>query len=144
MSKRAAMYAAVPAVVIGLAFAPTAFAHGFGGFMAIAPEDAAKRHAQVFQQHATTLGLPVDVLKDGWADGKSIREIATASGLADAQVSERLAAAYKAHMKAQVQAMVTSGVITQAQADRRLQALDRLAAGRSAKMGKRLGWRMHW
>src|SRR3989338_1469983 len=95
MSKRAAMYAAVPAVVLGLAFAPAAFAHGFGAFGMRNPEEAAQLQARVFQQHAAALGLSVDVLKEGWADGKSIREIAVAHGLTDAQVQERLLAAHK-------------------------------------------------
>lgn len=144
MSKRATMYAAVPAVMLGLAFASPTFAHGFGPFGMRDPVEVAERQAEAFQQHATALGIPVDVLKEGWADGKSLREIAQAQGITDAQLKERLAAAHTAQAKAQLQAMVTKGVITQAQADRRLKAMEQRVSGRSAKMGKHLGWRMHW
>jgi len=144
MHMRTKVYAALPTIALGLAFAPAAFAHGFGSFGMQNPEQAVQRQAQMFQRQASALGISADVLKDGWADGKNIQDIAQAQGLTDAQIRERLLAARQAQTKAQLQAMVTSGVLTQAQADRRLQALDRLAAARSEQRGRHRGWRMRW
>ncbi len=131
-----ALAAAVP--VLGLSFLGTgiASAHGFGfgGFgMNIAPEEVATRQTEMFQNQANLLGLSVDVVKTGWAEGKTLFEIATANGITEAQLQEKFKAQRSAQLKSQLQTLVSKGVITQAQADKRLQLMETRAAGKNGK-----------
>lgn len=126
--------ALLAAPVLGLALlgASTASAMGPGGFSQLSPTDIATRVSAQFQNEATTLGISVDALKSGWAQGKTLREIASDNGISADQLQAKLKASRQAQMTSVLQALVSQGVITQAQMDQRIAAM---AAARTASNG---------
>ncbi len=102
-------------------------AHGFGGFgwgfPTQTPDQIAARQQAMFDQQATLLGLSVNDIKDAWAAGKSIPDLIKEKGLNQDQIQARATATQKAQLKSQLDALVSKGVVTQAQADLRLQTM---------------------
>ena len=96
----------------------------FGGFGNASPEEIAQRAETMFQNQADLLGIDVDEMKDAWAEGKNFMEIAEEQGITQEQLQERMREARKEQLQAQLQAMVGNGVITQEQADQRLQIME--------------------
>lgn len=134
MKKQYLAYAMVPVLSLGLLGAGAASAHGwFGGWGSVSSDDIVARQEVMFQQQADLLGISVDQFKEKWADGKSLQEIAKELGMTQEQLRERILNAEKEKLKAQLQALVNKGIITQAQADRRLQAMEQRFNG--AKLG---------
>lgn len=103
-------------------------AHGIGGFgfgaPNISPTEWASNQATAFQNEASALGLSPDTIKNGWAAGKSLREIATENGISESDLQTKMHAVRQAEMKARLQALVANGTITQAQMDQRLQFME--------------------
>lgn len=120
------MYAFLPAV-LGLGFLGVniASAHGlFGGFDSnLTPDELVTRQQTMFQNDAQILGIGVDEVKDAWSQGKTLERIAQEKGISQDQLKTRLQDAQKQKIKSQLQALVDKGVITQAQADKRLQVM---------------------
>lgn len=112
-----------------LSMAPLSAAHAFDGRKPTADEIATRQNAQ-FQREAELLGLSVDVIKAGWAEGKNIAAIAAEHGITQDQLKQKIKDAETAEMKAHMQALVDKGVITQAQADQRLAAMQTKLAGK--------------
>lgn len=122
MKTRYLAYAALPALIAGVAIAGNASAHGW--FMSATPEEIASRHTAMFEAQAKLLGMSVDEFKAAWAEGKTLREIAEAKGISEEELRTRMQNERTAHMKAQLQTLVEKGVITQAQADARAAAME--------------------
>ncbi|MFA5954052.1 MAG: hypothetical protein WC817_00760 [Patescibacteria group bacterium] len=125
MKKKYIAYALVPLFGFGFLGATLASAHGsFGGLgfgsFAQSPQDFATNQTARFEAEASLLGVSVDVIKQGWAEGKTLQDIATAAGITSDQLRQRVATAAQDRAKASLQALVDKGVITQAQADQRL------------------------
>lgn len=98
--------------------------HGMGGGMMggfnITPEQAAINHQEMFTKQASMLGVSVDVVKNGWAAGKSMQQIAAENGITKEQLKQKMQDLSKLQRQAHLKALVDKGVITQAQADARL------------------------
>jgi hypothetical protein len=113
--------------VFGLAFLvgpASVSAMGFGWFGGFGKSDAdtmATRMQTMFQNEAKILGISVDEVKNCWAQGKSIGQCAEEHGITKEQLQQKMKDARAQQLKAQMQALVDKGVITQAQADQRLQ-----------------------
>jgi len=75
----------------------------------------ASGHVDIFQTAATALGMSVEDLRAQLAAGKSINDVATAAGKADA-VKQAVTDA----LKAQITQSVTDGKLTQEKADKAL------------------------
>ncbi|MFA7286692.1 MAG: hypothetical protein WC052_03485 [Patescibacteria group bacterium] len=158
MKKKYLVYAFAPVIGLSLFGASAVSARGmFGsGFSFAEPslsaDEVSSRQQQHFDAAAKLLGVSADVVKDAWADGKSIADIATAQGLTDAQLKERIQAAQQETVKQHLATLVSKGVITQAQSDKRLAALEKQVTERKGKttgrqhgrmmggMGGGLGW----
>lgn len=122
MKRKYLVYAAtLPVFTLG--FAGAASAHGWFG--AVSPEELANRHTAMFEEQANLLGASIDEVKNAWADGKTLFELAEEKGITKDQLRAKLEELKKEKLKSQLQALVQSGVITQAQADRRLGALEK-------------------
>ncbi len=122
MNRRYALYAAAPLAALGLATAAPAFAHGFGGwFSQQAPEQVAASQNARFSAEAQLLGLTVDDVKAAWAKGQNIRDLAKEKGISEDDLKSRMKQAALERQKTTLQVLVSQGVITQAQADARLQ-----------------------
>lgn len=127
-------YAFIPVMGAGLLGINAASAHGLGGMgmgmfnSNVSPDDLAARHQTMFEAQANMLGLSVDDVKNAWAEGTSLLDLAKAKGLTDDQIKEKMKAAHEAQMKTHLKTLVDKGIITQAQADKRLAAMQNKAA----------------
>jgi hypothetical protein len=130
-------FAVLPVLGLSLLGAATASAHGFGfgGTMNATPDEITTRQTEMFTRQAELLGVSVDVVKQGWAEGKTPAEIASANGVTAAQLQEKMKAAHAAEMQTHLKALVDKGVITQAQADARVKAMETRTANGPMKMG---------
>lgn len=126
MKNKLLMYAIFPMVGLGLLGFNAASAHGmfgFGGFAGVSnmtPEQIVARQQNMFQNEAGMLGISVDIVKEGWAEGKSLLQIAAENGITKEALRQKMKDAQTAQLKSQLQALVDQGVITQAQADKRM------------------------
>jgi hypothetical protein len=121
-NKKILTYAILP--VLGLALLGTGVvsAHGWlGKFSNLPPEEVAEHQSAMFEHKADLLGISVDEMKDYWAEGKNLKEIAEQEGinLEDLRVSMR--ETRMQHMQERLQSLVDNGVISQEQADQKLQ-----------------------
>jgi hypothetical protein len=135
MRKKIVAYAFLPVLALGFAGVSVASAQGFFG-SGLSADEMATRHQTMFQEQATLLGISVEDVKSGWAEGKSIQEIALAKGITLEQFQQKMKDARIAQMKTHMQAMVTKGIITQAQADQRIQFMQTVQTkGKGGMMG---------
>lgn len=133
----------VPVVVLAAAGASIASAHGW--FMQLSPEDVALHHEQMFTQKAELLGVSVEEVKNAWAQGKTLAELAREKGISEEQLKERMHSAHKAKMQQHLKALVDQGVITQTQADQRLAVMEeRMQEAPLHGKGKRFHPGMMW
>jgi hypothetical protein len=138
MKRNMLVYAFLPAVLgLGLVSVKAASAHGFmGGWGAVSPEEVATKHQTMFQEQANILGISVDDVKNAWAEGKTLLELAQEKGITQEQLQTKMQELRTAQMKTQLQALVDKGIITQAQADKRLATLQTKAAQGGRHMGR--------
>ena len=141
MKKKLLAYAVLPALALTLVGVGTASAHGFGfgGIFgkSAPPEEIATRQQEMFSQQAAMLGVSADVIKQSWADGKTLQEIAAANGISEADLQAKMKDAARQKMTEHMQALVSGGVVTQAQADARLKFMQ--SQMDSGKMGRHKG-----
>jgi hypothetical protein len=137
MKKKLLAYAILPVLGLGILGAGVASAHSFGftGGTALTPDEIATRHQEMFQNQANLLGVGVDTIKAGWAEGKSILEIAEANGITAEQLQQRMKDVRLTEMKSHLSTLVSGGVITQAQADARLTFMQNRVENGAGKMG---------
>ena len=137
--KKFLAYAMLPVLSMGLFMALPAAAHGMFGMGGNAtPEEIASRHQSLFQEQAGLIGATVDEVKNAWADGKNFIDLAKEKGVTEEQLKTKMQAARTAQLKAQLKTLVDKGIITQAQADKRLTALQNKAEKMHGQMGKRM------
>lgn len=137
MKHKTLAYSILPVLSLGLLTTNVASAHGFfGGFANLPPEEMASRQQSAFQNEATILGISVDEVKAAWAEGKTIKQIMEEKGIDQKQVQDRMKAAHIAQMKIQLQALVDKGIISQAQADKRLEVMQNRQQNGKERMGK--------
>lgn len=139
-------YSAIPLVGIAMLSANIASAHGFDGFggMLGMSSNAGGNSAEFasnlqtrFQNEANFLGISVDDIKAGWAEGKTIEEIAKEHNITADQLQQKFKDQRLANMKTNLQSLVSAGVITQAQADSRLSFMQsNIDKGFAGKPGK--------
>ncbi len=145
--KKYLAYSILPALALTLVGAGIVSAHGwFGGFGQATPEEMAQGQEAMLQKQSELLGISVGEIKDAWAEGKNFREIAEEQGISQGQLQEKMKETRQEQLQAQLQAMVDNGVISQEQANRRLQFMEeRMANGEMAKgfhrdFGRCFGW----
>lgn len=142
MKKKILLSSLVILGVLGLLGAGVVLAHGgFGfGWMGIFnPEKFIERQQTMFQNQADLLGISVDKIKNYWAEGKNLKEIAEAEGITDEQLQEKMKQMREENMKTQLQTLVDRGIITQEQADKRLNFMKEQMT--NGKFGRRMGGR---
>lgn len=131
--KKAGAFGALSIAALGVM---SASAMGFGGGMMganVTPDEIAARQSTMFTQQAALIGTTVDEVKAAWADGKSFKAFATEKGVTKEQLQSKMKAQALEQTKTQLAALVSKGVITQAQADKRLAAMQTKAA--TSKIG---------
>lgn len=128
----------------GILFVGTASARGmFGGWgmgmMNFSADDFVARHQTMFQNEATLLGISVEEVKGAWAQGKNFWELAKEKGITEEQLQQKIRDNQLQQLKTQLKALVDKGVITQAQADQRLQVIQNQQQSKIGKGGRGLG-----
>jgi hypothetical protein len=140
-------YSMIPAFLgVGLLSVSDASAHGlFGGLNKnLTPDEIASRQLDMFENEAKILGVSVDEVKDAWAAGKSLAELAKDKGITQDQLQAKIKDARLQQIKTQLQALVAKGVITQSQADKRLATIQNQQNNIKNKMGRREKHGMSW
>jgi DNA-binding phage protein len=128
-------------LLLGVTVPALASAHGmfgFGGSNATPAEQAA-RQIERFTSEANLLGVTVDEIKNYWAQGKGVREIAKEKGISEETLRAKMTELRNTQMKTHLATLVSQGVITQAQADTRLAFMEKTHAEGKGKFGKRGG-----
>lgn len=117
------MYAALPIIGLGILGYGTASAAGWG-MGRMDPEQLVSAQQSKFQAEAELLGVSVDEVKNAWANGKTLLEIAKERGVTQEQLQAKMKEVRLKQMKNSLQTLVDKGVITQAQADQRLKFME--------------------
>lgn len=140
-----AAYSTIPLIGLAMLSGNIASAHGFGGFggmfgLGSGPQNSAEAATNLqakFQNEASLLGIGVDNIKAGWAQGKTLEQIAAENNINTEQLQQKMKDQRLATMKTHLQGLVSSGVITQAQADSRLSFMqsnfDKVKSGKAGK-----------
>lgn len=137
--KKIAALAAIPALALGiLGLSQTASAQSFVGgiFNKATPEEIATHQTEMFQNQAELLGISVDEVKQAWVEGKSMKDLITEKGIDETTIQAKMKTQAETRMKEHLQTLVTQGVITQAQADTRLQTMQTKTTEMHSKFGK--------
>lgn len=117
----------IPAIAgLTLLTAGSVFAHGWGGFNGsngLEPEQIAERHQVMFENQADLLGIDVATIKNYWAEGKSMREIMTGEGIDEEAFRAKMQEQKREEMRLFLQDLVDQGVITQDQANQRMDSM---------------------
>jgi len=88
------------------------------------PDQAAAQQQAMFEKTAEILGISIDDVKNGWADGKTVSQIAQEHGISQQQLQQRMRDLSLQQSKDDIQILVDEGVISQEQANRRMQAME--------------------
>ena len=134
--------------ILSLAGVGIASANGwFGGFGDLSPEDLTAKFETMFQKKAEILGITVDEFKAGWSEGKTLRDIAEEQGITSEQLQEQMGQEREERMRERLDTLVENGVVTQEQADQKLNFMqERFENMRSGDGpcggGGKGGWRM--
>ncbi len=127
MKRKIFIYSIFPTLgLAGVLLANVASAHGFFGgfgFGNATPDQIATQQQTMFQNQAAILGLGIDDVKNAWAEGKTMKQLMDEKGITQDQVQARMKDARLAQLKSQLQTLVDKGIITQAQSDKRLAAM---------------------
>ncbi len=119
--KKYLLYGIIPAL-LGVGGLTAASAHGTFGWRGQAdPVGMATDQTQRFEQEAEVLGIDVEKVKEYWAQGKTPRDIIDELNLDETEIQNHMREIRQANIKEQLQSLVDQGVITQAQADARLE-----------------------
>lgn len=113
---------------------------GLGGGMT--PAQSAAAQQTEFQNEASVTGLSLSTIADGWAKGESLQQIATANGVSQTQLQANLKNFQQTQLKAELDAMVAAGTITQVQETTRLATVATQQTKMTANAGK-VGGRGH-
>lgn len=130
---------AVGALSIAALGVMSASAMGFGGMgmnSTLSADEIATRQTTMFTQHASLIGATVDEVKNAWAEGKTFQTLATEKGITKEQLQAKMQVERAAQMKTHLATLVSKGVITQAQADKRLAVVQAKQAGQGKNGGK--------
>lgn len=147
MKNKILAYAIFPMLGLGIIGMNAASAHGlfggFGGMPSLTSDQIATRQQDMFSKEAQLLGISIDDVKNGWAEGKSIVQIAEDHGITKEQLQQKMKDAQTAQLRSQLQTLVDKGIITQAQMDKRRQFVDQQTANGKLGRGFMGGFRSH-
>lgn len=121
LNKKLFIYGGFPLAALGLAAAGSVSAHGWFWDSNATPQQIAQNQQQMFQNQANMLGMSVDDYKNLWAQGKNFREIAQEKGVTQDQLKQKMQDQMKQNLQERLNTLVQQGVITQEQANQRLQ-----------------------
>lgn len=113
---------------------------GLGMGVIKTPQEFVERQTQLFVHQSEITGIPVEEIAGAWAEGKKLETLLEEKGIDHTVVQEKMRTYGETQMKERLQALVDAGVITQAQAETRLEfmktRIDELHEKRSDSEGK--------
>lgn len=141
-------YLILPILAFAFLIAGSVSACGFGGFFgwgSVDSEKIAERQQAMFERQAQILGISVEEVKNYWAEGKTMKEIMEEKGISEEQIQTRMKELRLQEIKSYLQTLVSKGIITQAQADKRFEMMqnwfENSKMGRGFKgFGRGFGW----
>jgi len=147
MKKKYLIYTILPITAFTIVGGGIALACGwFGGMGNFSPDEIAQRQQTMFEREAQILGISVDEVKNYWAEGKTIKEIMEEKGITQEQIQTKMREIQLQEMRSFLQTLVEKGIITQTQADKRLEImknrLENGKVGRGFRMGIGFGRRL--
>lgn len=86
----------------------------------LSADELATKQTSMFQEQANLIGASLEEVKNAWAEGKNFMTLAKEKGVTEEQLQTKMKAKRDETMKTQLQNLVSKGVITQAQADKRI------------------------
>jgi hypothetical protein len=119
MKKTIQMLMVLGLLSVGVAGASVASAYMGGRWNQADPAEVAERQMEMFEHQAEVLGVDVDQIKNAWAEGKNLPELAEELGVSEDELMNRMQEQRQERMQERVNALVEQGVITQEQADQR-------------------------
>lgn len=133
------------ALLFGLGFSQV---DAFWGGNKISLEERVSMQETMFKEQAEFLGLTLDEVKNAWANGQSIPELAKSKGITEEALRTKMHAVHQERMKKELKTLVDKGIITQAQADARLKHMeamkdmmaDRIGQGNNGKVRGHMNW----
>lgn len=132
-------YALIPAIGLGIlgfnaASAHGLFSNGFGFGSTATPQEIADSQQNMFRSEATLLGIGVEDVKNAWAEGKSLSQLAQEKGITATQLQQKMKDMMTEQLKTQLKTLVDKGIISQEQADKRLQFMqDKISKNKNGK-----------
>ncbi|MEN9881265.1 MAG: hypothetical protein RLZZ308_448 [Candidatus Parcubacteria bacterium] len=78
------------------------------------------RYTQLFQEQASMINATIDEVVTALVDGKDLLTLAKEKGMTEDQFDEKMKAKRDAQAKSNLDSLVSRGLITQAQADKRI------------------------
>jgi len=120
-------------------------AYGFGGFWGfnnLDPDQIVQRQQMMFEREAKILGISVDELKNYWANGKTMKEIMEEKGINQEDVQKRMKEIRLQELKSYLDILVSKGVISQDQANKRYEVMQNWTENGRMGRGKGLFWGM--
>lgn len=123
MRKKILFYSLIVMAALGI-FTSAASAMGGGWFgmgQNLDPDKLAEIQTARFAHQAEVLGVSVDQVKNYWAEGKDMQDIIKELNLDQTAIQAKIKDTRLSNMKSELQSLVGKGVITQDQADKRLE-----------------------
>lgn len=123
----------VAALMLG---ASMAYAHGPFIGSRLDPTETTDRYEQMFEREANILGVNPTEVKTAWAEGKSIWQLAEEKGISAEELKTKMHTQARQQLKEHLDSLVQAGVITQEQANTRLQTMEsRFSQSNYGRMG---------
>lgn len=83
-------------------------------------EELVNKHQEMFLKKANLLGITPEAMKEYWSQGKDLREIANEMGLSLEDLEIKMKEKRESQMRERMSFLVEKGLITQEQAEKRL------------------------
>ncbi len=109
-----------------------------GMMLNLNPDQIVQQQQNMFQYEAQLLGVSIDDVKNAWAAGKTMKQLAQDKGITPDQIQAKIKDTYNQKLKTELQTLVDKGIITQSQADQRLQTMQNKFANGRTNMGRKM------
>jgi hypothetical protein len=145
MSKKILISTILLVLILGFVITGPVEAKGFGwgglGRIGLNLDNWVKRIETMFENWAKILGMSVEKVKNYWAEGKTPKEMMEAENISQEDVQKRMEEMRLEELKNQLQKLVEKGIITQEQANQRLEWMKKQSENRSKKEFFKRGWK---
>lgn len=118
--KKIFVYSMLGIGLFGLLGVGVASADGLWGYGRMSAEDMSQRFEEMTREKSGMLGVSPEQYKQSWAEGKNFREMAEEQGISQEEIRQRMQETRQVRMEQRLQALVEEGVISQEQAQERI------------------------